>query len=199
VYDWIEDDRIVTTLTEVKRYFLSIETESNSVNVSTVMHSFMIPTDRVVMPFNNVKAHVLTAMIPPIRDAAYHKWLFLFIAIGCAVPLFTFWLGKTGRTMERKSLSSLLLCGATAVLGITAAFTGIAAWKYGQDQRLQTATATLFLCLPVATITLMVAQTWHSGMLPSLDRLASLPVFQWLSRPAEDRREKDDSHDVSHT
>lgn len=124
-----------------------------------------------------------------IRYQAYHKFEWFFLALGCSSPIFFFWPGQANLAGRRRSLFSLLLAWASAVLAVTATFTGLAACKYGHDQRLESAAVTASTTLLLITFTLLTAQSWRGGTLSALDRLAGLPVLHrftdWLHEDDE--------------
>lgn len=139
-----------------------------------------------------------------VRCAAYYKWGAIFAAIGCASPLFIFWPGKTRRVAgKRKSLFVTLLAWLTALAALTSAFTGLAAFHYGQDQRLESAAGTLSVTLLLAVLTLALGQQWQKGLLNALNTLASKKGVKSFSTFLKDEEEKfenpapDDTQDTS--
>jgi hypothetical protein len=134
------------------------------------------------------------ASMPAIRDAAYHKWLFLFIAIGCLSPLFISWPCQVTRRAASDpqppgSALLQLLAWITGLEAITATFGGVAACRFGQDQRIESAAGTLFIALPLAILVMMAARFWIVGTMSALNRIAGVWFIRWLvkMRPEEER------------
>jgi len=123
----------------------------------------------------------MTYPVSDIRDAAYHKWLLLFLAIGCAAPFFAFWPGDFRRNAETQRSRLMQVLGwLTAFEAVMALATGLPACVNGQDGRMEDAVGSLFLTLPLAAILFMAAQYWREGTLRALERLANTPVFHRL-------------------
>jgi len=125
--------------------------------------------------------HLTAGPVPLMRDFAYQKWKFLFLAIGAAAPAFAFWAGKSNQADVRPSAFSHLLAWVTAVLAVGTAWTGFAACLYGDDHRLEVATERLDLVILAAMLTLATAQLWRGGTLAALDRLAKMPVLRFFA------------------
>ena len=130
---------------------------------------------------------------PGMRAAAFNKWLCLFVAIGCTAPFFLFWPGATAKTdderrKEKKSLVSLFLAWAAGFSAISAAFTGLAAYLFMQDQRVEAAAGSLFLALLLGTVLMVVAQSWPIGTQEWLDRLTMMPVLRRIPMDLDDRQ-----------
>ncbi len=125
--------------------------------------------------------HLTAGPVPLMRDFAYEKWKFLFLAIGTAAPIFVFWAGKSNQGDSRPSAFSHLLAWLTAILAVGTAWTGFAACIYGDDHRLEVATERLELVILAAMLTLATAQLWRGGTLAALDRLAKMPVLRFFA------------------
>jgi hypothetical protein len=125
--------------------------------------------------------HLIGGPIPLMRDFAYEKWRFLFLAIGAAAPLFLFWPGRNNRADARNSAFSHLLAWVTALLAISTAWTGFAACIEGDDHRLEVATERLDLVILATMLTLATAQLWRGGTLSALNRLAKVPVLGFFA------------------
>jgi hypothetical protein len=126
---------------------------------------------------------------PDIRGAAYSKWLLLFIAIGCASPLFAFWPGRANRAPgARQSWLMRLVAWAAAIASLLALLSGVAACRAGEDQRIEEAAGFLFMVLPLSTSVLLTAQYWRKGTVCALNKLAANPLFHWLTmlQPEDD-------------
>jgi hypothetical protein len=125
--------------------------------------------------------HMMAGPVPLIRDFAYTKWRFVFLAIGAASPLFLFWPGKSNKAGLRQSAFSRVLAWATAALALSTAWTGVAACIYGNDHRLEVATEHLTLVILATMLTLATAQYWRGGTLAALNRFAKLPILSFLA------------------
>lgn len=125
--------------------------------------------------------HLMAGPVPVMRDFAYEKWKFLFLAIGTAAPIFIFWTGKTNPADARASAFSHLLARFTALLALSTAWTGVAACIYGDDHRLEVAALRLDLVILFTMLTLATAQLWRGGTLAALDKLAKLPVLRFFA------------------
>jgi hypothetical protein len=139
---------------------------------------------QIVNALNKLRMGVVASDLlvqPAMRDAAYHKWFYLFIAIACLSPLFFFWPGATRRSdREQKSLLSRLLAWGAGLAALSSLITGAAAFRAGEDQRLETAAGSLFASLMLAFILLMIAQSWTIGTRVWLDRLTEWKLFGWM-------------------
>ena len=135
-----------------------------------------VEDDRIVQALQNIGS----AVMPDMRGAAYWTWRLLFIAIGCVAPLFMFW-PKTGWLMR-------FISWATAFEAIMALVTGVTACRFGQDQRLEDASGSLMLTLPLATFLFWTAHLWSQGTLAALNKIASHQPFKFLVelQPEED-------------
>lgn len=125
--------------------------------------------------------YLISGPITLMRDFAYEKWRFLFLAIGAASPLFLFWSGKGNKAGLRSSAFSHSLALMTALLALSTAWTGFAACISGDDHRLEIATQRLNLVILAAMLTLATAQYWRGGTLAALNKLARLPVLRFFA------------------
>jgi hypothetical protein len=127
------------------------------------------------------KLHLIIDPSPSMRDFAYLKWRFLFLAIGLASPIFLSWPGKCNFVDERRSAFSQLIAWTTGVLALSTAWTGVAACLAGEDQRLEAAATRLDAVFIASVLTLATAQYWRGGTLAALNRIAKLPPFAQLA------------------
>ncbi len=125
--------------------------------------------------------HLIAGPVPVMRDFAYEKWKYLFLAIGAAAPLFIFWTGRSNWADVRRSAFSHLLAWTTAILALSTAWTGFAAGEFGDDHRLQVAAQRLDLVILSTMLTLATAQLWRGGTLEALNRLAKIPGLKFFA------------------
>jgi len=126
--------------------------------------------------------HLIAGPVPLMRDFAYEKWRYLFLAIGAAAPLFIFWTGRSNWADVRRSAFSHLLAGTTAILALSTGWTGFAASQFGDDHRLQVAAQRLDLVIFSTMLTLATAQLWRGGTLEALNKLAKMHGFVLLTK-----------------
>jgi hypothetical protein len=147
---------------------------------------------RILEVLDSMNRHICSGEpFPLVRTAAYHKWLFIFAAIGCSSPLFLFWPGKTAAA--KKMDTSVFVTGLawlTALAALTTAFTGIAACHYGQDQRLESAAGTLTVTFLLAVLTLSAGQRWYGGLLSAVNDFASHRFVEPFARFLKDNEEQ---------
>ena len=137
--------------------------------------------DKIVDALQHIGQAGAGYILPAMRDDAYHKWLFLFLAIGCASPIFAFWPGRANDDGGARPSHLMQFLGLlTAFEAITTMLSGFLACRYGQDQRVEDATGGLFLTLPLAAILLLTAQYWRHGTLNALQSLAKTWLFMGL-------------------
>jgi hypothetical protein len=123
----------------------------------------------------------ISSTTPLMRDFAYHKWKFLFLAIGLASPVFIFWPNQNNPAGTRRSAFSQTLAWLTSLVALTAAWTGVTACLSGDDAHLELASQLLALVMILSVLTLATASYWRGGTMAALDRLAELPVLSFLT------------------